>query len=166
MYTYLLIAATGEGKTTLVRKLIAKHPYIIYDINGEYREVSNDTTQPRSKFFGNPVEFIDICANKHNGTFCVFEDATGFLSGNVGNQMKSFIVAKRHPIEKGGRNIVLLFHTINSVPPFLLDTADYIVLFKTGDDISAVKKKRAKLVPYFQRLQTLPKYSKFIIKNR
>lgn len=162
---YTLIASTGEGKTTLVRKLIGGSPACVYDVNGEYSDFSNDINQPRCKYFGMPAKFVEICRNKHHGTWCVFEDATGFLSGKQEDAMRQFCVAKRHPLPLGGRNIIFLFHTIGSVPPFLLDMSDYIVLFKTGDDLKTVKRKRSKLVLPFMQLQRMPKFSKKIIQN-
>jgi hypothetical protein len=162
---YCIIATTGEGKTTLTKKLTDNKPLFVFDVNGEYPELTHDLNQPRCRYYGDPLKFIEIASNKHNGTFCVLEEATGFLHGRSGEELRKFLIGKRHPIEKGGRNIITIFHTIQSVPPFILDMANYIVLFKTGDDISAVKKKRAKLVPYFLKLQNLPQYSKCIIKN-
>jgi ABC-type Na+ transport system ATPase subunit NatA len=163
--SYCIIASTGQGKTTLTKKLTEGKPLLVYDVNGEYPELTEDLNQSRSKFFGDPNKFIEIAQNKHAGTFVVFEEATGFLHGRSSEELRKFLIAKRHPVALGGRNPIFIFHTIQSVPPFILDMADYIILFKTGDDITAVKKKRAKLVRPFLQLQNAPKYSKIIIKN-
>ncbi len=157
--------ATGEGKSSLARKLAEGKPLCVFDVNDEWLDCSTDLNQPRCRFFGDEKKFIEICQNKHGGTFCVLEEATGFFVGAVGLEMRRLVIGKRHPVEKGGRNIVFLFHDINSVPPFLLNTADYIVLGKTGDDINTVKKKRIKLVRPFLQLQRMPKHSRIIIKN-
>lgn len=162
---YCLIASTGEGKSTLAKKLSDGKPCLFFDVNGEHTDLSTNNKEKRSRFFGNPDDFITLCSNKHGGTWCVFEEATGFLMGAIQKKMRSFLIAKRHPVEYGGRNVVFLFHTIGSVPPFILDMCDYIVLFKTGDDIATVKKKRSKLLEPFMRLQRMGKYSKIIIKN-
>lgn len=160
-----VIAATGQGKTTFVKNMIKGNRCFVFDVNGEYEELCNDTTQPRSKYFGSNKEFMKMASNKHGGTICVFEEATGFLVGAMQKDVREFIIAKRHPVGQGGRNIVFLFHTIGSVPPFIFDMSDYIVLFKTGDDVGTVKKKRLKLLPYFLKLQQAPRHSKVIIKN-
>ena len=162
---FVVIAATGEGKSTLVKQITAGKPLFVYDVNGEYNDLSSDLNQPRCKYFGSVKDFIKVAGNKHNGTYCVFEEATGFFHGKSEQETRLFLIGKRHPIEQGGRNAIFLFHTIQTVPPFLLDTADYIVLFRTGDDINAVKRKRAKLVAPFLKLQRMPKHSKIIIKN-
>ena len=164
--SYCLIGGTGEGKSSLARKLTDGKALCVFDVNGEWSDLPFDLNQRRCRYFGDEKKFIEICVNKHNGTFCVLEEATGFFIGATGAEARKFIIGKRHPVEKGGRNIIFLFHTIQSVPPFILDTADFIVLFKTGDDVSAVKKKRDKLVQPFLRLQRAPKHSKIIIQNR
>ena len=163
---YLVIGGMGQGKTHFVRKtLIKDKPCFIFDVNGEHNDLPLKLTAPQSRYLlGTMDEFIRLCSQKHEGTFCVFEDATGFLSGATGKPMKALIVAKRHPVELGGRNIVLFFHSIQTVPPFLFDTAEYCILFKTADDIASVKKKRASLLPAFIALRNATKYSKRIIK--
>jgi len=160
-----IIAMTGQGKTTFTKQTIQGNPCIVYDINGEYEDLPFDVGQARSRFFGKPMEFIDACKEKHGGTFCVFEEATGFLAGRTGLEMRQFLIGKRHPQNLGGRNIIFIFHTIASVPPFILDMSDYFVLFKTGDNFQNVKRKAPKLYSHFMRLQGAKKYSKLIIKN-
>jgi hypothetical protein len=161
----LLIGGTGQGKTTLMKQIIAKRPCLVFDVNGEHTELPTDNTQLRSRFFGDYRDFMTLCANKHGNTVCVFEEATGFLVGSMQKDIRAFCVAKRHPVQKGGRTIVMLFHTISSVPPFLLAMADRIVLFKTGDNPNDVKKKAPSLLHYFLKLKNAPKYTKFVIKN-
>lgn len=160
----LVIAATGQGKTTFVKSIIENKPHFVFDVNGEY-DLPENATLWQSKFIGSPDDFLAAAANKTGGTWCVFEEATGFLQGKQTDEMRKFIVAKRHPQATGGRKIIMVFHSIRSVPPFLFDLADFIVLFRTGDDVSEVKRRRAKLLPVFQELQRSPKYSKRIIKN-
>lgn len=163
--TYCIIAAPQQGKTTLCKRLIGNKPALVFDTNGEWPEMSNDTKEARSRFFGDPDKFLELCQTKHGGTFCLFEDATGFVSGAAQKRLKQALSGKRHPLEFGGRNYIFLYHTIGSVPPFILDMADYIVLFKTGDDLKTVERKRRKLVEPFQRLQRSTNHSKIIIKN-
>lgn len=165
MIAYCLIGGTGEGKTSFARQLTNGKPCFIFDVNGEWQELPTDTTKPRSRYWGDHNTFVDKAAQKHGGTFIVFEEATGFLHGKTQEDMRRLLIGKRHPVELGGRNIIYLFHTIQSVPPFILDMANYIVLFKTGDDLGAVKKKRLKLVKPFLELQNAPKHSKKILKN-
>jgi hypothetical protein len=161
----LAIGGTGQGKTSFVRKITEGKPLLLYDVNGEHSDLTGDTTQARSRYFGDPADFIELCRHKHGNTYCVFEEATGFLMGTMQKDMRAFCVAKRHPVDLGGRSIIMLFHTIASVPPFLLDMADMIVLFKTGDSVNEVKRKRPKLLEPYLKLQTAPRHSKLIIKN-
>jgi len=166
MYSYVIIASTGQGKSTFVRKLCGNAPMFVFDVNDEYNELSLDANKSSSRYLGGDVqEFTDMCRNKHNGTFCVFEEATGFFSGKMEKDMRSLVIGKRHPVEYGGRNLVFLFHSINSVPPFLFELANYIVLFKTGDNELTVKKKNPKLLQAYYSLRNAPKYKPVIIKN-
>ncbi len=160
-----IIAQTGQGKTTMIRKITDKKRCCVFDVQGEYTELPFDLSQPRSRFFGKHGDFIEACKDMHAGTFCVFEEATGFLSGATALEMRNFLISKRHPVEKGGRNIIFVFHTIQSVPPFILDMSEYFILFKTGDNPINVKKKAPKLYQAFLKLQRMPKYSKIIIQN-
>ena len=162
----LLIAGTGQGKTTKIKSIIKGKRCLVYDVNGEYNELPFDANKPRSRFFSDNVkDFLQIVPEKHNGTICVFEEATGFFAGATGKETKKIIVGKRHPVDGGGRNLLFVFHTINSVPPFLLDTADYIFLGATGDEMNRVKQKSSKLLPYFLKLRNLKKYTFLTIKN-
>lgn len=162
----LLIAATRQGKTTKAKELIAGKPCFVFDVNGEYDALSWDANEKRSRFFNEDFrEFLKVVPQKHGGTICVFEEATNFFSGGTLKATKSVIVGKAHPVDMGGRALLFIFHSIASVPPFLFDNADYIVLGKTGDTLDRVKQKRDILVPYYLKLRKAPKYTFFAIKN-
>ena len=162
----LVIAGTGEGKTTKVKNLIKGRPCLVFDVNGEYEDLEYDVNLPRSRYYNSDIsKFVDIVPTKHGGTAIVFEEATNFFAGSTQKHMKQIIVGKRHPEAKGGRNLIFVFHTINSVPPFILDTADIICLGKTRDEEGRVKQKSRKLLAPFQRLQREPKYTFYNIKN-
>lgn len=165
-----LIAGTGQGKTTMVKSLIERKPCLVFDVQAEYSELSTDLNATRCRLTpsqgrNSHRDFMTVAGRKHGGTWCVFEEATGFLMGAQQSDMRAFLVAKRHPQEKGGRNILFVFHNIAAVPPFILAMSDYFVLFKTGDNPNEVKKKAPKLLPAFQQLTRMPKHSKLVIKN-
>ena len=162
----LVIAGTGQGKTTKIKELISGKSCCVFDVNGEYPDLSTNINDYRCRFFSSNIkDFLKLVQQKHGGSICVFEEATGFFSGAAAPLTKQVIVGKRHPVEAGGRNLVFVFHTINSVPPFLLETADYIILGKTGDDLNRVKKKSIKIFPYFYKVLRLPKFQFLNIKN-
>ena len=168
MYIFTVIGGTGQGKTTFVKKLTANKNLLVYDVNGEWQDVpmmDANNPQSRCRVFCETKDFMKLAQERHRGTFVVFEEATAFFVGAMQKAVRAMCIGKRHPVDKGGRNIVFLFHTIQSVPPFLLDMSDYLILFKTGDDLNAVKKKRAKLLKPFIELYNAPKFSHRIIKN-
>lgn len=148
----LIIASTGHGKTTTALEIVrrAKGNIFVFDYRGEkaYDHLSTDLNQPNCKMLGGGTNslnnYIQVARKKPN-TWLLVEEATIFLQGRTKDDMRELIVSKRHM----GHNIILLFHTIGTVPPFLFDTAEYIILKKTGDDINGVKRKRPQLLPYF-----------------
>ena len=161
----IFIGATGEGKTTGALNLIKKsgnNNIFVFDYRGEsaYDELATDLNAPRCKFTGKPTDYLEIARRKPN-TWLLIEEATIFFNGRSTEELREILVSKRHR----GHNIIFLFHTIGTVPPFILDMADYICLYRTGDTLATVKKKRDKLIPYFVKLQRMPKYSRFLIKN-
>jgi len=160
MYLISIIGATQQGKSPYIRKFIAGKNCFVYDTQDEYGlrtkyagqipvNLSNNVDQRRARYVGDsPMEFIEMCSRKRN-TICVFEDATIFFEGKINMPMRRLIFSKAH-----SKNIYLLvFHSINSVPPRILEASDYIILFKTLDTPKKVKYKNEFLLPYFEKLR-------------
>lgn len=161
----LIIGMTGQGKSKMTFKLIRNsNPCLVYDVNNEYGlhpknpdwslNLPTDLRQPRCRYAGdnmNMSDFMGLVRNRKN-TNVVFEEATGFFSGNVGKDLIQMAINKRHT----GNNYIFLFHSLRSVPPKLLDFANIIILFKTGDDLPTVQKKHSRLVKPFLKVQRLP----------
>lgn len=151
----LYIAHTGQGKTTLVKKTIdaGKKKSYVFDVNNEYEKHDRVID-------GDFKNFLSECMKKtdHN---LIFEDATGYLNGRTADDVRKLIVAKRHK----RNNILMLFHSISAVPPFIFQLANYIVLFKTADELNTVKSKKEILVKPFLKLQQQPKYSRIFVKS-
>lgn len=126
----LVIGRTKSGKTTSVKSLLKNIPgeKFIYDVNNEY--TGQGELIPM-------IEFLDVATLKTN-TAIVFEEATIFFS-NRGDErkLKEILVRKRHT-----NNIILLcFHSLRSVPTYVLDLIDYYILHKTNDNINLIEKK-------------------------
>ena len=175
----LVIGGTGQRKTTFIKEVLLNGgECIVYDVNAEYGEqranaagyickfqpLPFDANLPRSRWFGEMADFLQIVPFKHNACKIVFEEATGFFEGKTSKEMKRIIIGKRHPEDKGGRNIILVFHTIQSVPPFLFGTANIVCLFKTNDQRQQVKSKCEKLLPAFIKLQGAEDCSRINVK--
>jgi len=156
----ILIGRKGEGKSTFVRKYIAKRRALLFDVNNEYKDLKTDNRLQRSRMVElDHKEFIRLCLTKKN-TVCVFEDATGFLEGRLDGDFRKSFVSTRHT---GNANIYI-FHSILSVPPKMIQLSDYIILHKTNDERKHVEKKYPSLLKYYDYLRDKPQFSNITIK--
>jgi archaellum biogenesis ATPase FlaH len=127
MKSVLIIGNTGRGKSTSALELLKKakneeREIIVYDPNNDYKEFYN-------KPFLDKKTFLNNLKNKKN-SFILFEEATIFFS-NKGNEeaLVDLLVRKRHT----NNEIVLLFHSLRSIPTYILELTNYIILYKTSD---------------------------------
>ena len=161
MYLFLIIGHTGQGKSTWVKKSIEGKSVYVFDINNEY-----DYPPDRAGMFSK-MRHVDADINKFieitkklKNTNIVFEDATGFLRGKQGAPLMRLIVSKRHT----GNVFFIFFHSINRVPPELMELSNYVVLFKTIDNIDSLKKFNNPILDKnFLELQREPQFSFKII---
>jgi hypothetical protein len=177
-HLHIIIGTRNQGKTFLTKRLIEGKNCLIFDVNNEYGEVSqslakqsgwiefetvsDDLKEKRARYFGKDMsikEFVTIAKTRLN-TFLVFEDATGFLKGNTNAEVRQMITALRHT----NNNILFLFHSINSVPPDLLNFASFIYLFKTNDSKVQVKRKFPELYDYFYKVNNNLKKAPIILR--
>jgi hypothetical protein len=131
MNAQLIVGATGTGKTTEVKRLLQKVPnkkaIFIYDVNNEYREF-----YPYE--FTDFQEFIERMTRVQWGVM-VFEESTIFLSNRSCNMLLvDLLVRKRHT----GNYIFLCFHSLRSVPKYVLNLCNYITLFHTNDSVNFI----------------------------
>lgn len=151
----LIIGHTGQGKSTVAKKLskAGGKKTFVFDVNNEYEGFTRHTD-------GDFTAFLDE-VEASTDTNVIFEEATGYLSGRIGERIKRIVINKRHK----RNNYIFLFHSIADAPPFLYRLSNYIYLLKTADILEAVKQKEPKLLNAWQKLQSAPKYSKVIIKT-
>ena len=160
MINITIIGKMGEGKTTFIRRYIKGRRSFLFDVNNEYKEVSTDTRKIVSRMTDlNHKDFIQRCLDKRN-TCCVFEDATGFIEGRLSDNFRKALVSKRHT----GNTNILVFHSILSVPPRLIQLSDYVVLFKTSDEDYQVERKYPSLLNHYRQIKNKPKYTFQLIK--
>lgn len=155
MYNTLVIGMTGEGKTSVIKKNLEGKNVLVFDVNDEWHDCDFDTRKKRARFIGDHEDYLDLCLKRKN-TNCVFEDATGFISANTTKAMNKVLVKKRHL----KNNNIFFFHSINSVPPRMLEMCNFVYLFKTGDVEKVVEKKYPKLHNAFVKVQSLPRIEK------
>lgn len=186
MYLILLAGGTGQGKTHFLNEKFLhntispntdnpnKSIYLlnssstrqyIFDVNNEYRfKPDGKNLQHMRHIDGDMKKFIERCKNI-SGFNIVVEDATGFLRGNIGEKFARLLTSKIHQ----KNNYIILFHSLNRIPPELMEMANFLILFKTNDNIEIVdrKFKNQKINLAFKELQRLPNRSfkqiKFIV---
>jgi GTPase SAR1 family protein len=158
MYLILFVGGAGQGKTSMVKKLIQDKNQYVFDINNEYQHLPKDipiSSQMRNVDADIP-RFVKNCSIIKN-TNIVFEDATGFLQGRQSKGMSRLMAAKRH----SNNNYMILFHSINRVPPEIMEMANYLFLYKTNDNPEQVQRKFGNelLTRNVLQLIRLPKHS-------
>lgn len=168
---YIVIGAPGMGKSPFVRKLIAGNRCCVFDIANEYGwrtkyagqeavNLSQNYNDLRCRYIGVDLkEFIKLCGRKKD-TVCVFEEATGFFQGVTSVDTTRLIINRYH----SGNTYVFIFHSINSVPPRIMEIANYVVLFKTNDETTKVHTKYSRLSQAFLQLQEQENGSQIILK--
>jgi Cdc6-like AAA superfamily ATPase len=136
----IIVGATGTGKTTYVKSLIAKVPnkkaLFIYDVNNEYAEYFPYKLVGIEDFM-EKTQFI-------SGGVFVLEEATIYLNNRSCNTyLQELLVRKRHT----NNTIILVFHSMRSVPRYIYELSNYVTVFKTNDapDLTARELKDARL---------------------
>jgi ABC-type phosphate/phosphonate transport system ATPase subunit len=144
----IIVGATGTGKSTFVKKLISKVPnkkaLFIYDINNEYKD-----------YFPYPLlsveEFMEKTQFISKGVF-VLEEATIYLNNRSSNEyLTSLLVRKRHT----NNTIIMVFHSMRSVPRYIYELSNEIVIFKTNDspDMTSRELKDDRLEEIMNRIK-------------
>lgn len=129
----IIVGATGTGKTTFVKerlKNVHSTALHLYDINKEYGDFYK---QPFTSF-----EKFTTAAQKKTDSVLVFEEATIFLSNRSSNDgLRDILVRKRH----ANNTIFLVFHSLRTIPRYIFDLSNYVVLFKTNDSETLVQQR-------------------------
>lgn len=171
MNNILVVGAPGQGKTPFVRRMIENNRCFVFDIQNEYGQrtkypgqtpvnLSNNWNAERSRYTGTNVdEFIHLCGKKRD-TICVFEESTAFFQGRTEKALRRHLINRYHT----GNVSLFLFHSINSIPPRLMEMTNFVVLFKTLDEVDTVYRKYSRLASAFQELEGAPDGEHRIIK--
>lgn len=125
----LYIGARDSGKTSQCKKVIALtgKPKKYFDFRGEYGG---------AKDYDFDI-FIQSCIDLWNHDI-VIEEATVFLSNRGDDaRVKHVIAGASH----NNSNVHILYHSIRSVPTYIMDMCNYYYLFKTGDNVAGIQSK-------------------------
>jgi hypothetical protein len=158
MKAIIIVGNTGRGKTsaamdTLYKAIEENREIFVYDPNADFLEFYQ-------KPFTDEETFLKSVKNKKN-SFILFEEATIFFS-NKGNDrnLRSLLVRKRHQ----NNTIVLLFHSLRSIPIYVFELTNYLVLYKTADNENLILKKFEgfpEITESFLKLKKIPDDNKY-----
>lgn len=159
MYCYLVVGMTGQGKSHFTKKMITGKNCFVFDVQNEYNDLSGDWRQARARDTSlDEKAFVAKCKQKLNSVL-VFEEATGFFEGKLDKDVRRVVLSKRHT-----QNVpVFCFHSISAIPPRLMQLANYVVLFKTGDEPYQVYDKFPSLYPYYVKVREELQHQEFLI---
>ncbi len=122
---FLVVGARGSGKTYFLRsKLALVHPdaRLVYDLPAQYKDL-----------YPYPLPDFDEFTKKGtqvSGAVILIEEATVTLSNRGSDKdVKNFLVKSRYM----GNTIFIVFHSLRSVPRYIYDLTEFIILFKTND---------------------------------
>lgn len=140
---FLIVGASGNGKSTILKKLIRpvhSNRLFVYDVQGEYFE---DEDLP-------DIDEFLVAMEKKTDTVQVYEEATIFFSNRGSNKlMRKILVSARHD-----RNVIfLVFHSIRSIPLYIYDLIDTIIVFNTNDNEDIVQSKHPTLLEAWRKVK-------------
>jgi phospholipid N-methyltransferase len=127
------VGRSGCGKTTITREMLDKRPknmpVLIYDINQEYTDLYPAEFEDFDVFLAK----LSFEETRHH--YIVIEEATIFFNTQSNFQdMKNVLVRARHT----GNIIQLNFHSFSSIPKGIYNLLDYVIVFKTNDNLKSV----------------------------
>lgn len=171
MNTYVIVGAPGEGKSEWAKSFIQGRRCWVFDIQNEYGprtkyagqkplNLPADWKQSRARFTGSDIEQFCNVALQKKDTIIVCEEATAFFRGKQNKLTARMLINRFHT----GNVYLFLFHSINRVPPEVMEMCNYVILYRTLDEHNTVARKYQRLYPYFCQHQEQASQKYFIIK--
>lgn len=161
MYCIINVGMTGQGKSMFNKRFIKGRKCFVFDVQNEYNDLSTNWNATRARCLDlDEKKFVLACKNKRS-TVCIFEEATGFFEGKLDKEVRRVVLSKRHT-----QNVLIFcFHSISAIPPRLMQLANFVVLFKTGDEPYQVEQKFPSLLKPYEAVKKLPMYKFITIKT-
>lgn len=125
----VIVGRKRSGKTTEAMRIVRRigvRP-LVYDLYKQWGAVGPLPTMS---------DFLAKVRALRNGV-AVFEDATIFFGFCKQDDLLATLVGARHE----GVTTLLVFHSLRSVPLWVFDQTDWIILFKTNDTTATVRRK-------------------------
>lgn len=141
---WVIVGARGYGKSTFTKnatRRVHDTRFRCYDVNGEY--FGDDEALPDMDDFLEEMNGLtDMCM--------VFEEGTVFFSNRgTSKPMRKLLVAARHDRNQ----IFVIFHSIRSLPHYICDLADYVVVFSTNDTEDLVQTRQPRLLDAWKKVR-------------
>ena len=149
---YLCIGRRGTGKTTIAKAIAAATGRKICVIDTDFHpSYAKDFTLykiadlPKWKsgnirlITSNPEHAMKELNTHCTNAFIICEDAAKYVNANVQKPVKAFIIDHR----KRDFDILLMFHFLADVPPYVAKQYDSMIIFKTGDNLETKQPKFA-----------------------
>lgn len=171
MSMFIVMGAPGMGKSPFAQKMIENRRCLIFDVNNEYGtrtkypgqipfNISSNVRDMRCRYIGWDINTFSNLAMAKKNTVVIFEEATMFFRGKQKQETSRLIIGRIHT----GNTYVFLFHSINRVPPEIMEIADIAVLFKTNDEEKTILRKYPRLYEPYKILQSKGPGDNIIIK--
>lgn len=138
----------NTGKTTQIMKMIDnyKHGKIlifdkqndaIYDVFAKIPiEAIKHQRSGIYKIFQTDWKEVIIEMNDHfRKGLIILEDAGSYLPQYEFKPLYSMFVGRRH--REHHCDLIITFHSINRIPPYVLESLDILILFKTNENLSS-----------------------------
>lgn len=152
---YIIVGATGHGKSTFVKDMVSAVPdsrLYVYDVNREY-------FPDEEKELEDIGDFSQRLLPLKESVF-IFEEATIFFSNRGSDKnIRNILVRKRH----NRNNVFLIFHSIRSIPFYIYDLCNYVIVFHTNDEADLVADKHPLLLDAYRKVHNI-KYEYEIVK--
>jgi hypothetical protein len=163
-HMYLIVGRKFTGKTTVTKEMAeASGKKIVVIDTDEHPAYSSFTKVPLKELHkwktGNikviteyPEAALRVINKCCSNAFVICEDAGKYVTPNLQLDLKRFIIDHR----KRNLDVAFMFHFLADVPPYVCRQYDFMVMFKTGDNLNSPQSKYAnwhKIIEKQQRIQ-------------
>lgn len=162
---FLFVGRKGVGKTTKALELAfamakaSNRSVIVLDdmVHPAYASFDKITQSELPNWNGTKCVCLfddldsvlnDLTEYKANAVV-VLEDCSRFISANISQAVKAFIINHR----KLNFDVFFMFHFLNDVPPYICKQYSKMLLFKTGDNTEVKQQKWANWHSIVKKLQ-------------
>jgi len=166
MLLYVIAGKTRQGKSRLAKSMVTGPkskfaPCLVYDPQREYgnkyltdiNDVPTWVAGPglpeyrpglkRSRYTGSWEDFVKIVGEHKDGVRVLrgynilIEEGTVNMKGRIPPEFIKLCVDKFHD----QNNIIVVFHSLDTVPPDFMRLVDYVVIFRTNDNYATIKSR-------------------------